>query len=104
MIVSISPRPLTVPVGGTQVFTGTVSNNLSLPQWSISAASSISSGSSVGTLTAVPGSSNEILYTAPATPPIYSFSAGVPQGRITPNATTTPPSGPRLKPTPSVSL
>lgn len=96
--VSISPRPLTVPVGGTQVFTGTVSNNLSLPQWTITAAASITSGSSVGALTAVPGSSNEILYTAPATPPIYAVSAGVPQGRITLNATVTPSSGSQVEP------
>jgi hypothetical protein len=91
--VSISPRPLSIPAGGTQVFTGTVSNNLSLPQWSISAAASVSTGSSIGTLTSVAGSSDEILYTAPATPPIYDFSAGVPQGRVTLNATTTPPVG-----------
>lgn len=91
--VSISPRPLSIPVGGTQVFTGSVSNNLSLPQWTISAAASVSTGSSVGTLTPVAGSSNEILYTAPATPPLYDFSAGVPQGRVTLNATTTPPAG-----------
>ena len=60
--VSISPRPSTIPVGGTMLFTGTVSNNLSLPQWSLLDASE---ANNPGTLTPVSGSPNEILYTAP---------------------------------------
>jgi hypothetical protein len=88
--VVISPRPGSISVGGTMVFTGTVSNNLSLPQWSVLDSAD---ANNVGTLTPIDGSSNTILYTAPPTPPIYSFTAGVTQGSVTLQATTTSPPG-----------
>jgi len=89
--VTVSPRPATVPVGTTVVFTGTVSNNLSLPQWSILDAAD---ANNAGTLAAVTGSADSILYTAPATPPIYGATpTGVTQGTVTLNATTTDPTG-----------
>ena len=86
--VVISPRPGSIPVGGTVVFTGTDSNNLSLPQWSVLDSAD---ANNVGTLTPISGSSNTILYTAPPTPPIYGFTpTGVTQGSVTLKATTTP--------------
>lgn len=89
--VSITPRPATLAVGGTMVFTATVSNNLSLPQWSLLDSSY---SSNPGTLTPVAGSPNEILYTAPATPPIYTQTpTGITQGTITVDLTTTAPPG-----------
>ena len=87
--VVVSPRPGSIPVGGTVVFTGTVSNNLSLPQWSVLDSAD---ANSVGTLTPISGSSNTILYTAPPTPPIYTPTA-VTQGSVTLKATTSPPPG-----------
>jgi hypothetical protein len=88
--VVISPRPGSMPVGTTMVFTGTVSNNLSLPLWSVLDAAQ---SSNVGTLTAISGSNNTILYTAPPTPPIYNVTAGITQGVVTLKATTTSPPG-----------
>jgi len=89
--VTVSPRPATVPVGTTVVFTGTVSNNLSLPLWSILDAAD---ANNAGTLTPVTGSIDSIVYTAPVTPPIYSVTpTGVTQGTVTLNATTTDPAG-----------
>jgi hypothetical protein len=87
--VVISPRPGSIPVGGTVVFTGTVSNNLSLPQWSVLDSAD---ANNVGTFTPISGSSNTILYTAPPMPPIYTPTA-VTQGSVTLKATTTPPPG-----------
>jgi hypothetical protein len=71
------------------VFTGTVSNNLSLPQWSVLDSAD---ANNVGTFTPISGSSNTILYTAPPMPPIYTPTA-VTQGSVTLKATTTPPPG-----------
>jgi len=89
--VVISPRPASIPVGGTMVFAGTVSNNLSVPAWSVLDAAV---AGNVGTLTPVAGSPDAILYTAPATPPIYSSNlTGITQGTITLNATITDPPG-----------
>jgi hypothetical protein len=89
--VVISPRPASIPVGGTMVFTGTVSNNLSLPAWSVLDAAI---ASNVGTLTPDAGSPDAILYTAPATPPIYNSNlTGITQGTITLNAVVTDPPG-----------
>jgi len=89
--VSISPRTSTIPVGGTMVFTGTVSNNLSLPQWSLLDASE---ANNPGTLTPVAGSPDEILYTAPPAPPIYTQTpTGITQGTVTLDVTVTPPAG-----------
>lgn len=88
--VAISPRPVSIPAGGTMVFTGTVTNNLSLPQWSFLDAAS---ANNVGTLTSISGSSDTILYTAPPTPPIYSVTTGITQGTVTLNATTISPPG-----------
>ena len=73
------------------LFTGTVSNNLSLPQWSLLDASE---ANNPGTLTPVSGSPNEILYTAPPTPPIYTQTpTGITQGTVTLDVTVTPPAG-----------
>jgi hypothetical protein len=89
--VTMSPRPGTVAVGTTVVFTGTVSNNLSLPQWSILDAAL---ANNAGTLTPVTGSSTSILYTAPATPPIYSATpTGITQGTVTVNVSVADPPG-----------
>lgn len=89
--VTMSPRPGTVAVGTTVVFTGTVSNNLSLPQWSILDAAL---ANNAGTLTSVTGSSTSILYTAPATPPIYSATpTGITQGTVTVNVSVADPPG-----------
>jgi len=89
--VSISPRPASVPVGATVVFAGTVSNNLSIPQWTFLDASEVANP---GVLASVAGSPDAIQYTAPLTPPIYSVTpTGVTQGAVTLNATLTDPAG-----------
>jgi hypothetical protein len=89
--VTIAPRPGTVAVGTTVVFAGTVSNNLSLPQWSILDANL---ANNAGTLTAVTGSSTSIQSTAPATPPIYSATpTGITQGTVTLNVNVSDPPG-----------
>jgi hypothetical protein len=89
--VTIAPRPGTIAVGTSIVFAGTVSNNLNLPQWSILDATL---ANNAGTLTAVPGSTNSIQYTAPATPPIYSATpTGITQGTVTLSANLTDPPG-----------
>ena len=89
--VAMSPRPGSVAVGTSVVFTGTVSNNLSIPQWSILDAAL---ASNAGTLTPVSGSPNSIQYNAPATPPIYSQTpTGITQGTVTVNANLSDPPG-----------
>jgi hypothetical protein len=90
--VSISPRIVSLPINATMVFTGTVSNNLGLPEWSLLDASDTGSTTGSGTLTAIPGSGTTILYTAPATPPIYAGGI-VTQGTVTVSATPSPPPG-----------
>jgi hypothetical protein len=95
--VSISPRIVSIPVNQSIVFTGSVSNNLSLPEWSLLDATDTGSTAIAGTLTAVPGSGTTILYTAPATPPIYA-TAPITQGTVTVKATTSPPPGSTLIP------
>jgi len=93
LAVTITPRPISVPVGGTVVLTGVVSNNLTLPQWGLLNAAD--SNGSVGALTAVSGAANSILYTAPSAPPIYSTAAGAgfSQGCVTVDASVIPPAG-----------
>lgn len=88
--VTISPRVSTVPQGGTVVFSATVSNNLSTPQFTLLAAADTASA---GTLTLISGSPNSILYTAPSAPPIYNSGApaGITQGSVTLDAGTIPP-------------
>jgi len=93
--VVISPRIISLPVNTSIVFTGTVSNNLSLPEWSILDASDTGSTAAAGTLTQISGSGTTILYTAPAAPPIYANGI-VTQGTVTVSATTTPPPGATL--------
>jgi hypothetical protein len=79
--VTVSPRPASIPAGGTMVFTATVSNGLSVPQWSLLDAAE---ATSAGTLTPIGGSTDTILYTAPATPPIYTNTiTGLTQGAVT---------------------
>src|ERR1035441_3808962 len=87
----MSPRPGTVAVGSIVVFTGTVSNNLSLSQWSILDAAL---ANNAGTLTSVTGSSTSILYTAAATPPLYTATPQVSaQGLVTVNVRVADPPG-----------
>jgi hypothetical protein len=89
--VSISPHLTSIPVGANQVFTATVSNNLSLPQWSFL---NSANGPNLGSWVAVPGSTTAITYTAPPTPPIYTQApTAVTQGVVTLTATTTDPAG-----------
>jgi hypothetical protein len=89
--VIIAPRPASIPVGTSVVFTGTVSNNLSLPQWSLLDSAETSNP---GTLTPVPGAPDSILYTAPPTPPVYTQTVtGITQGTVTLNVTVTDPPG-----------
>jgi hypothetical protein len=89
--VTISPRPAMVAAGTSVSFSGTVSNNLSLPQWSIYDAAQ---AGNPGTLSPISGSPNSILYTAPSTPPIYTQTAtGITQGSITLVAVVTDPPG-----------
>jgi len=88
---SISPRPTSIPAGSSVVFTGTVSNNLSLPQWTFLDASDVNNP---GTLSPIAGSTTTIQYTAPATPPIYSVTpTGVTQGTVTLDVTVSDPPG-----------
>jgi hypothetical protein len=96
--VAITPRLSAVPAGTTVVFAGAVSNNLSIPQWSILDAAL---ASNAGTLTPISGSPNSILYTAPATPPIYSQTpTGITQGTVTVNVTVADPPGTSIPITP----
>ena len=90
--VTLAPRPASIAAGTTMVFTATVSNNLSVPQWSLLDASLTASA---GTLAPVAGSSNSILYTAPATPPIYNNvpTTGFVQGVVTLDVNVTAPPG-----------
>jgi hypothetical protein len=96
LAVTVTPRPASLPEGsGTAVLTAVVSNNLSLPQWSLLNAADTSS---VGTLTPITNSPNSILYTAPPAPPIYNSGApaGIQQGAITVQAIVSPPAGSTL--------
>jgi hypothetical protein len=89
--VAILPRPTSIPQGTSVIFTGTVSNNLSLPQWSILDASY---SANPGTLTPISGSPNSILYTAPASPPIYGVTpTGITQGSVTIDVSVSDPAG-----------
>lgn len=89
--VVMTPRPASIPAGGTMVFNGIVSNNLSIPQWTLLDAAETTSA---GTLTPVSGSPNSILYTAPLTPPIYTTNpTGLTQGAVTLEVSVTPPAG-----------
>jgi hypothetical protein len=89
--VAISPRPASVAAGTSVIFTGKVSSNLSLPQWSIYDASA---ASNPGTLTPVSGSPDEISYTAPPRPPIYGVTTtGITQGSVTLVAAVNDPPG-----------
>jgi len=89
--VTIAPRPASIPAGTSAIFTGTVSNNVSLPQWSILDASD---SANPGTLTAISGSPTSILYTAPSSPPIYTVTpTGVTQGTVTLDASVADPAG-----------
>ena len=85
--VTISPRVTSLPQSGSMTFTAAVSNNLGTPQWSLLDPSFTSNA---GMLTAVPGSPNSVVYTAPPAPPIYA-GAPVAQGTVTIVATTSDP-------------
>jgi hypothetical protein len=95
LAVTISPRPVSIAAGGTVVLAGVASNNLSVPTWSLLDAAD---AASVGSLTAVTGSPNSILFTAPLAPPIYNSSTppGFTQGTVTVEATLAPPAGSTL--------
>jgi hypothetical protein len=89
--VAISPRPNSIPQGTSIIFTAAVSNNLSLPQWSILDSSF---AGNPGTLTPISGSPNSILYTAPPNPPIYvQTPTGITQGAVTLDVTVSDPTG-----------
>jgi hypothetical protein len=89
--VAISPRPTSIAQGTSVIFTAAVSNNLSVPQWSLLDASF---AGNAGTLTPISGSPNSILYTAPPTPPIYAQTpTGITQGAVTLNVTVSDPVG-----------
>ncbi len=92
LAVNIITRPASLPVGGTYVFTAEVSDTKSTPQWSILAAAATPSA---GTLAAQASPPISILYTAPATPPIYNSSAppGYTQGTVTLDVSAPPPAG-----------
>lgn len=92
LAVTIATRPVSIPVGGTYVFTAQVSDSQSVPQWSILAAADTASA---GTLTAQTFPPNSVLYTAPATPPIYNSGAppGYTQGAVTVDVSATAPPG-----------
>ncbi len=95
LAVTVEPRPVSVAQGGTVVLSATVSNNLSLPAWNLLYPDDTSNA---GTLTAVAGSPNSILYTAPPQPPIYGngVPAGFTQGTVTVQTSVNPPSGSTL--------
>jgi hypothetical protein len=88
--VTVSPRPAAIPAGTSVVFTAAVSNNLSLPVWSILDAAN---ANNPGTLTAVSTPANSIQYTAPASPPIYTFVTPtfITQGTVTLQVSATAP-------------
>ena len=88
--VTLSPRPASIAAGTSVTFSAVVSNNLSLPQWSLLDAANTSSA---GTLSAVSVPANSILYTAPATPPIYisAVPTGITQGTVTLDVSATAP-------------
>jgi hypothetical protein len=90
LAVTIAPRPISVPVGGTVVLAEIASNSLSVPTWSLANAADTNNA---GMLTAMAGSPNSILYTAPSTPPIYNSSTppGFTQGTVSVEATLQPP-------------
>ena len=91
LAVTVSPRPVSVPVGGTVTFSGSVTNNLSVPTWTILDGSSTPDP---GTLKAVAGQPNSVVFTAPAAPPIYTGTpAAFVQGTVTVQATVVPPPG-----------
>ena len=96
LAVNITTRPASIPVGGTAVFTSIVSDVQSTPQWSILAAAATPNA---GTITAQASPANSILYTAPATPPIYNSSApgGYTQGTVTIVVSAAPPAGTSFK-------
>jgi hypothetical protein len=79
LAVNIVNRPASIPVGGTQVFTATLSDSSAVPQWSILNGASTANP---GTLTPQSTPANSILYTAPASPPIYT-TPGYTQGVVT---------------------
>jgi hypothetical protein len=88
---AISPRPTSLPQGTSVIFTSTVSNNLSVPQWSILDASH---AGNPGTLTPISGSPNSILYTAPPSPPTYGETpTGITQGAVTLDVSVADPVG-----------
>ena len=92
LAVNITTRPASIPAGGTFVFTAIVSDTHTVPQWSILAAAATPNA---GTLAAQASPPISILYTAPATPPIYNSSAppGYTQGTVTLDVSAPPPAG-----------
>ncbi len=87
--VTVTPRPSSIAAGSTIVLDASVTNNLSLPTWSVLDAANTSSP---GTLAPVSGKPNSISYTAPAQPPIYTgVPAAFTQGTVTIQASVAPP-------------
>jgi hypothetical protein len=77
---SISPQPVSVPINSSVTFTSTVSSGINSPSWSLSGFASADVGSPDNQ---VGGST--FIYTAPATPPIYT---GVAATNMTPGTVT----------------
>jgi hypothetical protein len=79
--ISVSPTPASIAVGASVKFTATVSSNAtSDATWLIRDTSYITAGSNQGTLGTPSG--NTVVYTAPATPPIYAADAALTQGTV----------------------
>jgi hypothetical protein len=87
--ITISPKPASVPVNGTVVFTATTTESGAV-SWSLYC------GAVGGTLSSTTGTT--VTYTAPATPPIYTApcSGGEGNGIVTLQATAGPVSAPQF--------
>src|ERR1700733_3144254 len=72
LAVNIITRPASVSVGGAYIFTAQASHTPRAPHWSTLAAPAPPSAGPLAPQASPPIS---ILYTAPATPPIYNSSA-----------------------------
>jgi hypothetical protein len=84
--ISISPLLDSVAAGSSVTFTGDTSGTTTAPTWQLLYAANLQSQYSVGTLSQP--SADTVIYTAPATPPLYTFgSTGNPSGTVSLTAT-----------------
>ncbi|MGA7158799.1 MAG: hypothetical protein WBY53_18280 [Acidobacteriaceae bacterium] len=80
--ISVSPTPASIPVGTSVTFTATVSSNAkSDASWTFGNNGYVTASADLGTLATPSG--NTVVYTAPATPPIYTANSGITQGVVT---------------------